>query len=326
MPVIESEYRCRLLYRNGHLQTLHPRVFSRRPSIRPREILLKTPDDDQLELYLNERTSNRSLVIITHGMESHGKEAVLLELAQTIGNQGYDTLTWSMRSCGKELNKTRWFYNGCDYTDLKYLIDTFSHDYERIYLVSFSLGGGITANYLGREAQDCNPKVKGAFLISPSLELDSFHQSMRAPLNNLLYQRRLVRSLLDKFNRKAKTIDFGEDICVDRVKSVKTVDEIEEYLFAPMHGYQSARDYRAKAAALPHMHNIETPLYILAARDDPFVDTGSLPFALARRRDNIYLELTEHGGHTGFAEAKNNSGRWYEKRCLWFLQEACEPS
>jgi len=221
------------------------------------------------------------------------------------------------------LNKTRWFYNGCDYADLKYLVDTFSGEYDRIYLVSFSLGGAITANYLGREARDCNPKVKGAFLVSPPLELDTFHQSMRAPMNHLLYHRRLVRSLLEKFRKKAYAIDFGENICIDRVKSAKTVDQIEEYLFAPLHGYQSARDYRAKAAALPYLHNIEAPLYILAARDDPFLDAQSLPFALARRRKNIYLELAPHGGHTGFARAKKDVYRWYERRCLWFFKQVC---
>lgn len=321
MPVIESEYQCRLLYRNGHVQTIHSRMFSKRPSIRPREILLETPDNDQLELYLNKQDNSRSLVIISHGLESHGKEAMLLELAQLIGLQGYDTLTWSMRSCGKQPNKTRWFYNGCDYSDLKYLIDTFSADYERIYLVGFSLGGAITANYLGREAQDCNPKVKGAFLVSPSLELNSFHHSINAPLNNLLYQRRLVKSLLGKFIQKTDSIDFGENICVERVKSAKTVEQIEEYLLAPLHGFQNAADYRSRAAALPHLGNIETPLYILAAKDDPLVDTGSLPFALARQRENIFLELTRHGGHSGFMRAKNDAFRWSERRCLWFLQQ-----
>jgi|GEM_PF-5478748 len=88
MPVIDSDYQCRMLYRNGHVQTIHPRVFSRRPDIRPREILMKTPDNDQLELYLNDQDNNRSLVIITHGLESHGKEAVLLELAQTFEPAG----------------------------------------------------------------------------------------------------------------------------------------------------------------------------------------------------------------------------------------------
>lgn len=183
MPLIQSDYRCGWLFRNGHVQTLHARLTSKRPEERPQEVTLDTPDGDFLELFFYRRRQ-RELVIITHGLESHGKEAMLLAFADKMAARGYDAMTWSMRSCGKRINRTKWFYNGCDYRDLQHLVDTYADEYDAIYLVGFSLGGSITANYLGREGTRCHPKVEGAFLVSPPMELESFHTSMRATLHH----------------------------------------------------------------------------------------------------------------------------------------------
>lgn len=320
MPIVKCEYQCPFTFKNGHLQTLYAKLARNRRKVRPMPVKLGTPDGDELELFTSKVKHSQSLVIISHGLESHGKEAALLALAQVANDAGHDAITWSMRACGKRLNKTRWFYNGCDYADLQYLIDIVETDYKAIYLVGFSLGGSITANYLGREGAKCNRKIKGSFLISPPLELNAFHESMNSPLNHFLYQRRVVKSLLDKFTKKTKFIDFGPDIDVERVKQAKTVDEIEEHLFAPMHGYESAKQYRTHAAALPYLKQVTVPLYILSAEDDPFIDARSLPYRLAENSEFIYLEVAKNGGHTGFVNARGDRHSWYERRFLWFLE------
>ncbi len=141
MPIINSEYRCHPMFRSGHIQTLLQRLFRSRPAFRPEPQTLATPDGDELELFVHRKPNQRELVIFTHGLESHAKEASLLGFAETVASWGYDTINWSMRSCGKRLNRTRWFYLGHDYRDLQTLVDTYSSDYDRIYLVSVSLGG-----------------------------------------------------------------------------------------------------------------------------------------------------------------------------------------
>lgn len=325
MPLIQSDYQCPWWFRNGHVQTLYPRLVRERPTLRPKEVTLNTADDDFLELFFYEGT-RKALVIISHGLESHGKEAALMTFAKAISDVGYDAMTWSMRSCGKRINRTKWFYNGCDYRDLQFLIDTYAPQYEAIYLVGFSLGGSITANYLGREGAACHPTVKGAFLVSPPLELDSFHASMRAPLNHNLYQRRFVKSLLEKFEKKRSFIDFGPEVDANKVLQSKTVDEIEHHLFAPLHGYTSSVDYRRHAAALPHLENTPVPTYILSALDDPFIEARHLPYQLAKTSKRIYLEIARHGGHTGFVKARNDDNHWYEQRFLQFIGPLNEAS
>ncbi len=319
MPVITSKYCCHPLLRNGHIQTLYHRVFRSRPAFRPEPDIFKTPDGDELELFIHRKSNQRELVIFTHGLESHAKEASLLGFAATVASWGYDTLNWSMRSCGKRLNRTRWFYLGHDYQDLKNLVNTYSKNYDRIYLVSVSLGGTITANYLGREGADINPVVKGAFLLSPPLELNSFHAAMTRPVNHCLYQRQVVRSLLNKFERKSEFLDFGEAVDLERVRRSKSVDELEDSLFAPMHGFDSSVAYRTHASALPHLDGVTVPTYILSAKDDPFVDTDQLPFELAESSSHIYLELARNGGHTGFVKRKQDVHHWYEHRFQWFI-------
>lgn len=318
MPVIDSDYRCSPLFRNGHVQTLYRSLIRHRPDIHPKKITLDTPDGDKLELFLNARTGARRLVIITHGLESHGKAGGILSFAQKVHAREYDTLTWSMRSCSKNVNQTPWFYTGSDYQDLKQVIDSQAQHYSEVILVGFSLGGTITANYLGREATGCNPKIIGCFLLSAPLELHSFHESMCSKLNHFLYQRHVVDSLLSKFVKKLEFVDFGKNVDPDRVKNARTVDELEEFLFAPMHGYQSAVHYRDSASAVPYLSQIPVPLYILSAKDDPFIDQRSLPYDTALEYDQIYLEIARHGGHMGFIKKKRESHHWYERRFFWF--------
>lgn len=322
MPLIHSDYRSPWPFRNGHLQTLSLRLFRHRPSQRPEPDYFKTDDGDELELFWYRPEQSDTLVIFSHGLESHAKDGPLLSFAHTVSDWGYHTLNWSMRSCGKRLNRTRWFYLGHDYQDLKALVNHYSQHYRRIYLVSVSLGGTITANYLGKGSSEVNPVVKGAFLLSPPLELDSFHAAMTRPLNHWLYQRHFVRSLLDKFERKSVYIDFGEEVDMDSVRSSKSVDHIEDRLFAPMHGFESSRGYRQHASSLPHLKNITVPTYILTAEDDPFIDNNQLPVELARESPNFYLEIAPHGGHTGFVKRQSDSYHWYEHRFRWFMEKS----
>lgn len=322
MPVIDSEYCSPWPFRNGHLQTLSLRLFGQRPSRRPEPDYFTTEDDDELELFWYCPGESDTLVIFTHGLESHAKDGPLLSFAHTVSGWGCHTLNWSMRSCGKRLNRTRWFYLGHDYQDLKALVNHYSQHYRRIYLVSVSLGGTITANYLGKEHAEVNPVVKGAFLLSPPLELDSFHAAMTRPLNNWLYQRHFVRSLLDKFERKAAYIDFGKEVDRGWVRKAKSVDHIEDRLFAPMHGFESSKDYRQQASSLPHLKNITVPTYILMAEDDPFIDNDQLPIELAKASLHLHLEIASHGGHTGFVKRKSDPYRWYEHRFRWFMERS----
>lgn len=321
MPIVESQYRCRFWYRNPHAQTLAATLLRQRPAVSMQALTLPTPDGDQLELFWSGKPGNRSLVIVTHGLESHGKETALLGVAEVARELGYDALTWSMRSCSKAINRTRWFYNGEDYRDLQHLIQHFAARYDAIYLVGFSLGGSITANYLGREAGRCHPKVKGAFLISPPMELHSFHRSMQSFLNHWLYQRRFVRSLLAKYERKREFIEFGPEVDADRLRRARTVDEIEEYLFAPLHGYRNAVEYRDHAAAGPHLAQSPVPVYVLVSRDDPFIDCRQLPWKSASQCPHIYLETPRHGGHMGFVPASKGERHWHEQRLGHFLQQ-----
>lgn len=319
MPIIRSEYRCSPLFRNGHLQTLSTRLRRKRPNVRPDPDWFTTEDGDELELFWYRPDQSDTLVIFTHGLESHGKDGPLLRFAHTVSGWGHHTLNWSMRSCGRQLNHTRWFYLGHEYHDLKALVENYSQDYRRIFLVSVSLGGTITANYLGREGSQINPAVKGAFMLSPPLELDSFHAAMTRPMDHWLYQRHFVRSLLNKFERKTDYIDFGESVDVEWVRRCTSVDEIEHRLFAPMHGFESSKAYRAHASSLPYLKNITVPTYILTAEDDPFIDTEQLPVAQARKSPNLYLELAKHGGHTGFVKHRTDTHHWYEHRFQWFM-------
>jgi predicted alpha/beta-fold hydrolase len=87
-----------------------------------------------------------------------------------------------------------------------------------------------------------------------------------------------------------------------------------------MHGYLNALDYWTRAASLPLLPSIRTPVLVLNARNDPFVPEASLPGSRDTSGD-VLLHQPAQGGHAGFVTGMFPGNlRWLPARLLRFFE------
>ncbi len=319
MPVIESQYKCHQTLQNGHLQTIIPFFIRRNIKHEIEEFKLDLPDGDFLHYYLSRAQKPiKHLIIISHGLEGNGRDRYILEMKQKFCEEGFDVISWDMRSCGGRINQTQKFYNAQDYHDLKFLIESVAKNYDKVSLMGISLGGAITANYLGRKPKEIHPKIHRAFILSSPMDLNGCSLKLKRNISRHIYRHVFIYSMKKKVIEKSKLMELPVDL--EKVKGIRFIDEFDDYVTAPIYGYRDGEHYRSEASPLNYLENIEVPFYILNAYDDPFLSEESYPFDLAKRKENIFLEVPKNGGHVGFIKSPNEKYYFYEERILDFLK------
>ena len=103
------------------------------------------------------------------------------------------------------------------------------------------------------------------------------------------------------------------------IKKLKTFWEFDNAYTAPIHGFDSVKDYYTKSSSKQFLKHIKTDTLIIHAQDDPFMTKEVLPMQ-EELSNSIELELYKYGGHVGFVGGSFLSPYyWLEKRITQYL-------
>ncbi len=314
MPVIESAFKPSAIFRNGHIQTLLPYLWSKRPSVLFMRERLELSDGDFLDLdWL--RSGHARLAVLSHGLEGSTQSSYIHGMAESLRHAGWDVLAWNFRGCSGEPNRLLRYYHSGDSADLSFVVHHAAIKYQDISLIGFSMGGNMTMKYLGEAPP--HPAVKMAVGISVPVDLGACARALDQRLDNHLYIRRFLKSLIAKIEEKAQR--FPGKLDVSGIHKIRTFQEFDDRYSAPIHGFIDAADYYCWANSLQFLHRIQVPTLIVNARNDPFLTPGSIPIDVAENSPHLFLDAPESGGHVGFFQSPLNRRPWYEKRAVEFL-------
>lgn len=306
------DYHRPALLLNKHLETMYPALF--RKVFIPNFTLEKinTPDQDFLELKWYKQNSNK-LVIISHGLEGNFDRPYITGMAKALVASGFDALTWNYRGCGDTLNLRSQFYHSGATDDLDTVVQrASSENYKLIYLVGFSLGGNITLKYLG-ESFSSVKCIEKALAISVPLNLDT-SCTVISKKENWPYSYRFLKSLKQKVKTKAKQMSLPN---TDKLNSIKTIREFDEWITGPLHGFKDASDYYSKCSSINFLPFIKTQTLVINAKNDPFLSTDCYPENI--NPDFINYLYPNHGGHVGFTLFNKKNLYWSELMALEFF-------
>lgn len=325
MPLIRSAFQPPRFLRNGHVQTILPRLLHRRLGVSYRRERLELADGDFLDLdwSLTQSSAGSRLAILSHGLEANAQADYIRGTAAALNAAGWDALAWTFRGCGTETNRLPRFYHSGETGDLGAVIRhaTTTRQQAQIALVGFSLGGNVTLKYLGEAAP--HPAVVAAAAISVPIDLQSSARALDQRGTNRIYLRRFLRSLIQKVESKSQT--FGGRFDVTGLDAVRTFQEFDDRYTAPLHGFRDAADYWRQSSARQFLPAITIPTLLLNARDDPFLTPESFPFAEAESNPCLFFEAPDFGGHVGFLDfAVRGKPVWSERRVVEFLTAAVE--
>jgi uncharacterized protein len=315
MPLVNSLYQSPRHLFNGHIETVIPSIFRRISLATYERERLELPDGDFLDLDWMKSGSDK-LVIISHGLEGSSERHYSKGMAYHFSQHGWDSLAWNCRSCSGEMNRLPRFYHHGDTLDVKTVVDhAVAHKYRKIALVGLSMGGGMALKYLGEFAGDLPAAVMGAAVFSVPCHLGASAAELDKSSKSF-YRNRFLHKLDKKIKAKSKL--FPDVISHEGFSDIKTFEDFDNRYTAPLHGFENAKDFYAKAACEPYLYSITLPTLIVNAANDPFLPEECYPKKIAQQHPYVHLEIPSTGGHVGFSLTLSKVN-WMETRALDFL-------
>ncbi len=291
-------YRPPLALRSGHLQTVLPTLFRRVDGVAYRRERLELADGDFLDLDWVGRPEGASVAVVAHGLEGSSDRAYVRGMARELSRRGWAVCAWNLRGCSGEPNRLLSAYHSGMTADLGAVVDhVLAEDAVEVAVVGFSLGGNLTLKWLGEQGGGLDPRVVAGAGVSVPVDLAGSSEAMEA-WSRRVYMLRFMRSLTEKVVEKAGRFDGAPDPAA--VRRARTFREFDGLFTAPVHGFDSAEDYWARASSLPVLPAIRVPALLVNALDDPFLAPSCFPVEAAAVNPDVTLLLPEYGGHVGF--------------------------
>ena len=325
MPILQSTFKPRFLFKNGFVATVYSGLF-RKVTLEQTRERIGTRDDDFLDLdwsyadtstELSTKKKSNKVIILLHGLEGHGQRPYVTAAAKLFNKNGVDAVCVNFRGCSGEGNK---FYHSYHSGATHDLDDVIKHcinnkNYSKIYLKGISLGGNIVLKYLG-EDRVLPQEIKVGISISVPVYLDGSSTELQK-LKNRPFAIRFRRHLLDKLEIKKK--QFPEILGDINLNDIKTLRAFDDFYTSKAHGFKDAIDYYTKCSSLQFLPNIKVPTLVINALNDSFLSAECYPIKEAKESENLYLEMPNFGGHVGFIQ---KGGVYYnEKRALEFVRQ-----
>ena len=316
MPIVQSNYHPKFLFKSGQFSTIYSGIFRSVKGVEQERERIRLKDNDFIDVdwsFSFQKTDR--LIIVLHGLEGNAQRPYMLATAKIFNQNKVDAVCVNFRGCSGEQNlKYRSYHSGAtDDLDevIQHILNT--KHYSDIYIKGFSLGGNVTLKYLG-EKRVVPKQIKAAVAVSvpchlygSCLELHTF--------KNILYADRFKKHLIDRLTQKQKL--FPNVISVEEINKIRTLKDFDDAYTSKAHGFSDALDYYEKSSSLQFLSGISVPTLIINALDDTFLSPECYPVKEAKANPNLFLEMPKYGGHVGFFETRNVY--YNEKRALEFI-------
>lgn len=164
--------------------------------------------------------NDKPLVVALHGLSGGSYESYIRAFINKVTKAPYnfDGLVLNARGCANHTITSPQLFCGLWTNDLRYLINEHIKKLwpnKKIFLIGFSLGGAITANYLGQEGRDVYRNIKGAAVVGAPWDFQvASHALVETYLGSKIYSPTMCQNLLKLLNVHLSTdnVKFGEII------------------------------------------------------------------------------------------------------------------
>ena len=314
MAIIESKYTVPFFFRNKHLATILPSMYRKVEVTYVRE-RLELKDGDFVDVDWLGKGRDK-VIVLTHGLEGSSQRHYITAIAKYFYERGWGVAAWNCRSCSGEMNRLPRLYSHIDAPDLAEVVDFVSgSECQKIALAGISMGGVITLNYLIEHKDNHPESLIGAVAISTPVDVQASAQQLDLSANQF-YLDRFMKKMIKRVKEKAD--QFPGIVDLTDVDEVTSFNEYDRRFTKTMTDCLDIDDFYTKANTLDNLASISLPTLLLISKDDPFMPASCYPIAQARHSKFFDLEVTNHGGHTGFMMNFLRDS-WMERRTYEYL-------
>eukprot|EP00871_Galdieria_phlegrea_P005326 jgi/Galph1/5795/GphlegSOOS_G4502.1 len=286
----------------------------------------ETPDGDFFDVDIVDGKHQTSpYVVVCHGLESSSHSHHTLRIVESIASLGWNVFAMNYRGCSGEPNRTLKTYHLGFTEDLnqltKIILEETKGDAE-IYLAGFSLGGNLIIKFLGELGEEAvQRRIIGAVVFCVPLNPLYSQPNADKGLSKWLYVSRFLTSFRKKMEEQYQR--FPEAFNRDKLIHATTIAELDDYYISPIFGFKGKEDYYRQCGGEAFLFQVRAFLLVVNAKNDPIVDTESLPTEDSIKNDWVKLVYTQDGGHCGYFNGFYHKSYLAEEiaRFLNFLHE-----
>lgn len=304
----------------GHLQTIYPALFVRRPGVEFRRERWELPDGDFLDADWLDGPAHAPLVVLLHGLEGSSRSHYARALMHHLQKIGWRGVVVHFRGCSGEPNRLLRAYFAGDSEELNAIFQKLHglNAQTPMHAVGVSLGGNALLKWLGESGTDASRLIASATAISAPMDLTAAGYALDKGMNRHTYTRFFLKSL--KRKALAKYRKYPASLEGEKISRARTLWAFDTHYTARAHGFTDADDYWARNASRPLLKHIAVPTLVINAKNDPFLPAHALP-KLNEVSASVTLEFPENGGHVGFVSGPFPGNQtWLPRRVLAFCK------
>ena len=309
---------------NGHLQTMVGNYLPRpafRLSAISETVEVDSGDGSRVLCHCHwqpepERARRLTLVLV-HGLEGSSDSRYMQGITARAWDAGCNIVRMNMRTCGGSETLTPTLYHSGLSGDVGVVVRHYAQRFGlvRVALVGYSMGGNLVLKLAGEWGNQ--PPLCAVAAVCPAIDLAPGADALHEPANRL-YEWNFLRSLIERFHRKAKL--YPGIYQTSGIGPIQSIRQFDDKVVARYCGFRDADDYYYRAAAARVVDKIAVPTLILLAQDDPFIRL--LPETRSKLLANPHIAFVEtrHGGHCSYlSRDPGNEIHWAEATVIRFL-------
>jgi len=343
----ENWYRAPRWLENPHVHTIFGSLYRRAPRVRYERRILPTEDGGSLALDIledfdgggagaQEEAPPRDWVLLVSGLGGGSEDSYVQSMAAAAARRGYGVAVLNMRGCGGSPVTSPRFFSAMrgSVDDMRLAVR-----YVRGRLMGGGGGGGggtlsaigwsngatIVNNYAALQARPGgapDARIDAAATLCCPFDMPAADRGFRRPFSRLVYDRALARRLVSAVRGNLRAFRDRDavrslagrrvDLDLDRLLRARTVRDIDAELTCKIFDYPSVDAYYADSSSGQRLGDVEIPMLLVSAMDDPLAPGHTIPFAEAVRNENLILAATRRGGHLGWIPDRPcaDGGRW----------------
>ena len=314
---VASTYVCPRWLWGAHAQTVWP-LLQTRARVACRRERVATPDGDfwHFDWLESPAQEGAPLLVLFHGLEGNSHSHYAQAMLAAAARRGWRGVVPHFRGCSGELNLQPRAYHMGDHGEVAAMLAAVRARVPQpttLCAVGVSLGGSALLHWLGRNGKEASAMLAAAAAVSTPVDLEASGRVFGKGINRL-YEFNFMRTLKRKALAMAKR--HPDKLNLQRIAAARTLDDFDEALTAPLHGFEGVADYRRRASPRPWLCKIETPTLLLNALNDSLVPAAFLP-GVEEASPFLFFERPEKGGHAGFPTAGDTP--WMPQRVLDFF-------
>jgi predicted alpha/beta-fold hydrolase len=260
--------------------------------------------------------ASKGLLILLHGWEGSIDSTYILTTGRFFYQNGFDIFRLNFRDHGDSHHLNQGIFYAILLEEVFQAVKQVAELNRKkpVFLAGFSLGGNFILRILKKSMEDPIDAITHAVSISPVLDPDKATDRIDA---SFIFRRYFLNKW--RHSLRIKQSYFPEEYNFEDVLSIPTLRAMTDVLLNRYSNYPSSKKYfKGYTVVNDAIKDIQTPLTILTASDDPIIPVRD--FYDLVLHPNTELSIQPYGGHNGFLSGITSTC-WYHFKMLSLFRQ-----